>query len=114
MILLGILEIRWKVDGEVCGLGLCVDYVVKGYSGQDHVQVSSVIHLYFDTVQYRHTAAKQVIIQSDNASSFALQELFRFIFNMDTRLDNLFFVHMDIHRIKYSKDRVEYSPFIYQ
>ena len=44
MSLLGIMEIRWKVDGEVSGFEyLFVDYVIKGYSGQDHVQVAYII-----------------------------------------------------------------------
>ena len=65
-----------------------VDYSIKGYSGQYNVQVSAVIKFAVDTVQDRHPAAKKVIIQSDNSSGFASQELITFILNMNTRLDD--------------------------
>ena len=51
MRLLRIMEIRWKVDEEVSGFEYSfLDYVIKVYSGQDHVQVSAVIQLAIDTV----------------------------------------------------------------
>ena len=50
--------------------------------------MASVIQLDVDIVQYRHPASKKVIIQSDNASGFASQELILFILNMNTRLDD--------------------------
>ena len=88
MSFLGFMEIRWKVDGDVSGFEYSiVDYVTNRYSGQDHVQVASEIQLAVDIVQDRYPAAKNVIIQSDNASIFASQELILFIFNMNTRLD---------------------------
>ena len=87
--LLGFMEIRRKVDVDVSGFEYSlVNYVSKGYSGQDQVQVAAVIQLPVDTVQYRYTAAENVIIQSDNARGFASQEVIQFIFNMNTRLDN--------------------------
>ena len=89
MRLLGIMEIRWKVDGQVSGFEyLYFDYVIKEYSGQDQVQVAAVIQLAVDTVQDRHPSAKKVIIHSDNASGFTSQELIRFIFNINNRLDD--------------------------
>ena len=89
MSLLGIMEIRWEVYGEVSGFEyLFVDYAIKGNSGQDHVQVASAIQLAVDTVQDRHPDAKKIIIQSDNKTDFASQELIPFIFNMNTRLDD--------------------------
>ena len=52
MSLLVNMEIRWKVGGEVSGLKyLFVDYLIKGYSGQDHVQVLAIIQLTVHTVQ---------------------------------------------------------------
>ena len=66
-----------------------VDYSIKGYSGQYNVQVSAVIKFAVDTVQDRHPAAKKVIIQSDNSSGFASQEIFPFVFNINTRLENI-------------------------
>ena len=74
MILLGFMEIRWKAGGDVSGFEYSfVYYVVKGYSGQDHVQVAAVIQLAFDTVQDCHPASKKFIIQSDHANGFASQ-----------------------------------------
>ena len=61
MSFLGFLEVRWKVDGEVSGFEYSfVDYVIKGYSGQDNVQVAAVTQLSVDGVKYRHTAIKKV------------------------------------------------------
>ena len=69
--LLVMMEVRWKVDGKIIGFEYSfVDYVIKGYSGQDHVQVASVIQLSVDTVQERHPEAKKIIIQTDNAIDF--------------------------------------------
>ena len=88
MSLLVSMEIRWKLDGEASGFEyLSIDYVIKGYSGQDSVLVSVVINLNVDIVQDRHPAAKKFIIQSDNTSAFASQELIPSILNMNTRLD---------------------------
>ena len=70
--LLVMMEVRWKVDGKIIGFEYSfVDYVIKGYSGQDHVQVASVIQLSVDTVQERHPEAKKIIIQTDNAIDFS-------------------------------------------
>ena len=49
----------WKVDGGVSGFEYSfVDYVVKGYSGQNHVQVEAAIQLAVDIVQDNHTSAQ--------------------------------------------------------
>ena len=59
MSLLVIMEIRCKFDGEVIGFEYSfVDYVIKEYSGQDHVPEIAVIQLAIDTVQYHHPATK--------------------------------------------------------
>ena len=59
MSLLIVMEIRWKVYGEVSGFEyLFIDYVINGYYDQDHVQVAAVIQLAVDTVQYHHPATK--------------------------------------------------------
>ena len=77
MSLLGFMEIRWKVDGDVSEFEYSFVYcVIKGYSDQDPVQVAAVIQLSVDRVQDLHPAAKKFIIQSDNASDFASQEWF--------------------------------------
>ena len=60
MSLLGIMEIRWKVYGGFSGFEYSFsDYVINGYSGQDHVQVEAIIQLAVDKVQDRHPAAKK-------------------------------------------------------
>ena len=75
MSLLGFMEIRWKVDGDVSEFEYSfVDYLIKGYSLQDNMQEESVIQLDVDTVKDVNPVAKNVIIQSDNASGFASQE----------------------------------------
>ena len=47
--------------------------------------MEAVTQLAVDAVQDRHPDSKNVIIQSDNASDFSLQELIPFIFNINTR-----------------------------
>ena len=83
------MKIGCKVDGEVSEFEYsCVDYLIKGYFVEDHVQVATLIHLAVDIVQYQHPSAKKVIIQSNNESCFASQELIPFIFDTNTRLDD--------------------------
>ena len=90
ILFLGFMNISWKSDGEVSGFEYSfIDYLIKGYSGQDNLQVSDVIQLAVDTVQNRHPAAKKFIIQSDNSRGFASQEFITFIFNINTILDDL-------------------------
>ena len=64
------------------------------------MQVAAVIQLAVDAFQDRHPAAKKVVIQPDNESGFASQELIPLIFNMNTILDdeNNSVEQMDIHR----------------
>ena len=59
MSLLVIRKIRWKFDEEVSGFEyFFIDYVMKGYSFQDPVQMAAVIKLSIDTVKERHLAGK--------------------------------------------------------
>ena len=62
-----------------------VDYIIKGYSGQVHVQVASAIQLASVTVQGRHPASKKIIIQSENPRGYSSQYLITLIFNTSTR-----------------------------
>ena len=51
IILLVFMIIRWKVDGNVSGFEYpFFDFVIKGYSGQDNVQMAAVTPLAVDTV----------------------------------------------------------------
>ena len=118
MSFLVIMEIRWKVDGEISEIKYSfVYYVLKGYSGQDHVQMEDIIQLTVDTVQDCHPAAKNVIIQSDIASDFTSQYFILFIFNMNTRLDDekhYCVEQMYIHRSTNRENTIVYSLFISQ
>lgn len=48
--------------------------------------MAAVVQLAVKTIQKRHPGGKQVVLQSDNASGFASQELIPFIFNMNKQL----------------------------
>ena len=95
---------------------MIVDYLIKGYSGQDSVQVVAVIQLAVYTVQDRHPDAKKVIIQSDNASGFPSQEIIPLIFNVNTRFydEKSCVEQIDINRSVDRKNTIGYSLFIYQ
>ena len=85
--MLVMMEVRWKVDGKIIGfIYSFVDYVIKEYSGQDHVHISATIQLAVNTVQVFNHASNNIIIHSENACGFASQELIPLIFNMNTRL----------------------------
>jgi hypothetical protein len=87
MSVLGAMFSRWKDDGENRGFQYSfVDYIIDGYTGQDNLQVAAVVQQIMRTVQDRHPGVKKVIIQSDNATGFASQELIPFIFHMNTKL----------------------------
>ena len=64
---LGMMGVRCKVDGKISGFKYSfVDYVIKGYYGQDHVQVAAVIQFALEIVQDRHPSSKKIMIQLDN------------------------------------------------
>lgn len=87
MSMLGAMFSQWNDDGEKRGFQYSfVDYVIDGYTGQDNLQVAAVVQQMMRTVQDRHPGVKKVIIQSDNATGFASQELIPFIFHMNTKL----------------------------
>ena len=51
MSLLEFMQISWQVYGEVSGFEYSFfGYLIKGYSGQDHVQVEAGIQLAVNTV----------------------------------------------------------------
>lgn len=58
-----------------------VNFIFKNYSGQDHVQVASAIEQIISHVHEKFPEVKEIIIQSDNASCFASQELIPFIYH---------------------------------
>jgi len=60
-----------------------INCVVKGYAGQDHIQVAGVLQCLVRYLQRVHPNTRQVAIQSDNASCFSSQELIPFIYHMN-------------------------------
>lgn len=47
------------------------DYVLKGYSAQDNVQVSSVIQQIVSDIHYNYPWLQEIVFQSDNDSCFS-------------------------------------------
>jgi hypothetical protein len=58
-----------------------VDFVIKGYSAQDHVQVAATLRCILHRIAMVKPATKEITLQSDNASCFASQELIPFIYH---------------------------------
>eukprot|EP00559_Dactyliosolen_fragilissimus_P007958 CAMPEP_0184871406 /NCGR_PEP_ID=MMETSP0580-20130426/40701_1 /TAXON_ID=1118495 /ORGANISM="Dactyliosolen fragilissimus" /LENGTH=1005 /DNA_ID=CAMNT_0027374063 /DNA_START=1121 /DNA_END=4139 /DNA_ORIENTATION=- len=97
MSMLGTMVVQWitkstsvkengvNVQKEVGGFQYkFVDYVFKGYAGQDHTQVASAIEKILERVKEHNPEVKKVIFQSDNATCFASQELIPFIYHLNT------------------------------
>ena len=50
--MVGMVEVKWKVDGEISGFQYSFfDYVIKGYSSQDKVKVAAIIKLAVETLK---------------------------------------------------------------
>ena len=62
------------------------DYIIKGYSGQDNVQVGAVVSTIITRIKLTKPKIKSIIFQSDNASCFASQELIPFIHHINTQM----------------------------
>lgn len=80
------------VEVEVGGFEYSfVNFIFKNYSGQDHVQVASAIEQIISHVHEKFPEVKEIIIQSDNASCFASQELIPFIYhtNKESRIKKM-------------------------
>lgn len=60
-----------------------VDYIFKGYTGQDHTQVAAAIQKIVEQVHDQCLNVKEVTFQSDNATCFVSQELIPFIYHMN-------------------------------
>lgn len=84
MSLLGSMIIRFLETEELSGYEYQFsDYIFKGYSGQDNIQVAAAIEVIVDQTRRRFPEIKNIVIQSDNASCFASQELVPFIFHLN-------------------------------
>ena len=77
MSLLGFMIVSNYSEGDESDSGYqyeFIDVVVEGYSGQDHVQVASIIAHVLDIIKMKHPGVNLVFMQSDNASCFSSQE----------------------------------------
>ncbi len=86
MSMLGTMKVQWKSHAGTTGSGFqysFVDYIFKGYAGQDNVQVASAIENIVQKVKEHHPEVEELIFQSDNASCFASQELIPFIYHLN-------------------------------
>ena len=81
MSFLGTMVVHWVVDKDNIGWYeyLFFDYVFKGYSGQDHIQVASALKVITQEVKKAIPLVDSIIIQSDNSNCFASQQLIPFI-----------------------------------
>ena len=62
------------------------DYVIKGYTSQYVVQVSSIIQLTVRTIDERHDGVNNTILQSDNSTCCASTNYVPFIYKLNTEL----------------------------
>ena len=85
MSVMGVMLVQWMEndDGKKGFKYSFVDYIVKGYSGQDNVQVAALIQEISSLVRNKFTAVKQICLQSDNATCFASQEMIPFIHHLN-------------------------------
>src|SRR5688572_11376737 len=83
MSVLGSMMTSWMINEK--GVGgyqyQFKDYILKGYTGQDNLQVAAVIEKILNHVKLECPHIDQVIFQSDNATCSALQELIPFIYH---------------------------------
>jgi len=87
MSLLGTMEIvgTKTADGELALKYNYVDYVIKGYSGQDHIQVGALIQAIKDDPERRtrHPNVNKLILQSDGASCLSSAQHIPLIFALN-------------------------------
>ena len=69
-----------------------VDYVINGYSGEEHVQFAAVINLMSNGIMKNHPNIKEVFLQSDNATCFSSQDLIPYIYQLNQELVGIKFV----------------------
>ena len=58
-----------------------VDVFVEGYSGQDNIQVASIIHFFLVHMKENHPLVNVMFMQSDNATCFSSQEHVPYIYH---------------------------------
>lgn len=85
MTMLRTMVIQWIMNNQEAGaFEYCfVNYIFKGYSGQDNVQVASAIQEIRQWIGQTYDNVRDIVIQSDNASCFSSQELIPFIYHLN-------------------------------
>ena len=85
------MEVWWDYssDGSQSRLFFCyfIDYIIKGYSGQDHIQVGDIFQKMKQVLKETNPSLKEVFIQSYNATFFASQELDTFFSQLNALSD---------------------------
>lgn len=66
-----------------------VDYVVKGYTGQNNVQVAAILNLIVNHIHRDNPQIKEICIQSDNATCFSSQDFIPYIAHLNEELDGI-------------------------
>ena len=94
MSLLGSMIIECVIDDDddVAFRYTFVDYVIKGYSGQDNVQVAAVLNLMVSGITRNNPTIKEICLQSDNATCFASQDMMPYIYHLNDELSGIKFV----------------------
>ena len=84
MSLLDTMIVQWLTENK--GFVYCFEnFVFKGYAGQDHVQVAASLQQIVKEVKSNYLEIKEIVIQSDNASCFASQELIPFVYHLNMK-----------------------------
>ena len=77
--------IRWKICDNEAGFEYSFhDYIVKGYSVQEYVQVGVIIRLASRIVIDNGHFINNIIIQSNKDRGFSSTNLILFIYNVNT------------------------------
>ena len=83
---LGAMVVQWLKKGDHWGYSYkFIDIVFKGYDGQDNVQVAASIKMLVEHVHSQIPGIKEIVVQSDNATCFASQELIPFIYHLNEK-----------------------------
>ena len=77
------------------------DYVVKGYTGQDNIQVGALVKLIINRIIDTRPQIKKICLQSDNASCFCAKDLIPYIYflNSDKKDPRLLSGYILRHRL---------------
>eukprot|EP00957_Ditylum_brightwellii_P203889 15336682-Ditylum_brightwellii.AAC.1 len=86
MSVLGLMALHRRNDHQTSNTGMeysFCDFAVGGHSAQDSVQVSALLQTIVSFVKDKFPLVSKIIVQSDNASCFASQNLIPYVFHMN-------------------------------